>query len=423
MAMPLSWARAVQVPEVVADAVSVRTRTRVIPFLDAVRGLSALYVLAFHVAYWLHPVGARLQEDYGAARLLLDGSPAGLLGFGHQAVLVFFVLSGFVIHLRQAQRPDERAASGGWAWLASYARRRAIRIYVPLVFALTLTAAVGLVGSRLAGEFFGQPVLDRVDATLVMNDNIGPVDALSILLPIGGSFGSNGPLWSIQYEIWFYIAYVVVLFVLIDRFRIPLRWILTFSALAALTAWLALVSGILRHQAGFSVTQLAAWFSSSAAFLIMYFPVWLAGALLAELYSKGAVIRHRKPLTIIGVIAATGGATAQIPTEVESRIPFDYVFALGAVLLMALALLRPPIDHPRGRLLGLSAYTANWSYSLYIVHFPIILLVRGMWLGSDPVPPGLALPVVGFVAGLSGGIVTWRLVDRPALTWAHRRSP
>ena len=399
-----------------------RGHARAIPVLDAVRGLSALYVLSFHVVYWLHESGARLQERYGATKLLIAGNPLGLFGFGHQAVIVFFVLSGFVIHLRQAQRPGERSAIGQRAWFADYARRRAIRIYAPLLFALALTAAVGVVGTRLAGDFFGHPIRDRDEALIVMNDNIAPLDALFVVLPIGWTFGSNGPLWSIQYEIWFYAAYVVVLLGLGDRLRVPLRRTLTAATLAALAAWLALASGLLGHQSGLSGGHVIGWAISSTAFLVMYFPIWLAGSLLAEVYANGAVVRQRGLFAAVGLAMAVAGAAGQVPTVVESRIPFDYLFALGTVLLMASALLRAETPRPPGRALTASAFTAHWSYALYAVHFPLIMLVRGLWLGGDPVPSGFLLPLVGFLAGLAGGVVVWLLVERPSLRWAYRRS-
>src|SRR5256885_1260576 len=104
---------------------------RTLRFLDGLRGLAAVYVMVGHVR-WL------LWEGY------LDGYtkhpelyplPAKILvyffllfSFGHQAVLLFFVLSGFLIHLRYARQLKENPTSARFDW-RSYLFRRAKRLY------------------------------------------------------------------------------------------------------------------------------------------------------------------------------------------------------------------------------------------------------------------------------------------------------
>ena len=72
--------------------------------LDALRGLLAVYVLAGH-ARWLLWTGHRewLASAPAAWELPLGYSSA-MLRYGHEAVMVFFVLSGFFIHLRAAEQ-------------------------------------------------------------------------------------------------------------------------------------------------------------------------------------------------------------------------------------------------------------------------------------------------------------------------------
>src|SRR5437764_11913890 len=95
-------------------------------FLDGMRGLAAFYVLMRHVTWVPAP------DD--APRLWLKF--LGLLGhafyYGHMAVIFFFVLSGFVIHLRFAKRLKEapRQATFGWG---DFVYRRARRLYPPLI--------------------------------------------------------------------------------------------------------------------------------------------------------------------------------------------------------------------------------------------------------------------------------------------------
>src|SRR5271155_4374259 len=88
-------------------------------FLDGLRGLAAFYVMAGH-ARWLLWEGysegfQRHPESYSAINKALMYF-LSLFGHGDDAVLFFFVLSGFVIHLRYAQRIAEQGAVVKFDW-------------------------------------------------------------------------------------------------------------------------------------------------------------------------------------------------------------------------------------------------------------------------------------------------------------------
>jgi len=107
-------------------------------FLDGLRGLAALFVMIGHArllvwegfseGYELHP------ESYNAFnKMLVYFFSLFATKYGHQAVLFFFVLSGFVIHLKYAARltadPNHKFDH------LNYFTRRIRRIYPPLIFA------------------------------------------------------------------------------------------------------------------------------------------------------------------------------------------------------------------------------------------------------------------------------------------------
>src|SRR5438552_18554076 len=75
-------------------------------FVDGLRGLAALYVMVGH-ARWLLWEGysegfLKHPQDYSIFNKALVYL-FSLFKYGHEAVLFFFVISGFVIHLRYAQ--------------------------------------------------------------------------------------------------------------------------------------------------------------------------------------------------------------------------------------------------------------------------------------------------------------------------------
>src|SRR5437764_1116801 len=100
-------------------------------YLDGIRGLAALYVLFTHLPQ------ARLIEATHYVRILnmLDFA---LLGFGHYAVDVFIVLSGYCLMLPVVSTADHHLRGG----LASYFRRRGLRIIPPYLGALIVSLAL-----------------------------------------------------------------------------------------------------------------------------------------------------------------------------------------------------------------------------------------------------------------------------------------
>jgi peptidoglycan/LPS O-acetylase OafA/YrhL len=115
-------------------------------------------------------------------------------------VIVFFVLSGFVIAHTHAKRPAD------WR---RFATDRLSRIYSVAIPALLLTALLDQVGSRLApalyaeqlppGSYFARMLLGAA----FLNQTWG----------LSSRTGSNGPYWSLSYEFWYYAVFACWVFV------------------------------------------------------------------------------------------------------------------------------------------------------------------------------------------------------------------
>jgi peptidoglycan/LPS O-acetylase OafA/YrhL len=153
-------------------------------YLDLVRFLAALTVLLFHAS--------------GLEFVKVDT----VLGhYGREAVIVFFVLSGFVI----AYTADQKDST-----LPEYATHRISRIYSVVIPALILTPIVDWIGARIHPEFYvgynAQSVwpIRVVNSVLCMNEwGFWSVQ-----------FFSNVPYWSISYEVAYYILFGVSFFLI-----------------------------------------------------------------------------------------------------------------------------------------------------------------------------------------------------------------
>lgn len=346
---------------------------------DGLRGLAALYIVAHH---------ARIDLWEGSHRALASGGFAALLAFatvplryGAEVVLLFFLLSGFVIHLRQAQslargeRPRLDAIG--------FFRRRAKRLVPPLLFALVLTAGLDAVGSRADASVYGAYADARSGFVFAMN-------ALFLQGFAAPTFGSNSALWSLAYEAIFYAIYPLWL---LARVR--------FGARSAFGGAFALgLAGMSIHVAmpaiGWTVAP--------------YFAVWLLGALVAEAFARDASLRAPAAMLAAGfaLMAPSLVAPGTLDPAVQSAI-----FGSGLALLMALFVMHPAARGAASGLARLSGLGAR-SYTLYVVHTPLLVCIAALWLrmrGSLP-ESGWLMPV-GIAAAVALAYAVAPIVELP----------
>jgi peptidoglycan/LPS O-acetylase OafA/YrhL len=141
--------------------------------------------------------------------------------YGRTAVMVFFVLSGFVI----AWVTDMRERT-----IDEYTLSRVARLYSVILPAFILTAVLDHIAMAIDPRLYGP------NAIVLMNR--GPLDiflgfALSLVF-LGQSWtamffpGSDIPFWSVNFEAWYYVLFGAATFL---RGR---RWIAALAAAALL---------------------------------------------------------------------------------------------------------------------------------------------------------------------------------------------
>lgn len=170
------------------------------PVLDLARSVAALLVVAGH----LRPL---LFVDYGE---LAAASPFlqafyYLTGFAFEAVIVFFVLSGYLV----GGAVTEAREAGFWP---GYLLRRLTRLGVVLVPCLIATFILNCWGRNSGGAEFlsgklgsillmAPPVPVALDVTTFAGNILF---LQTILVPV---FGDNRPLWSLANEFWYYLLF------------------------------------------------------------------------------------------------------------------------------------------------------------------------------------------------------------------------
>ncbi|MBA2954217.1 acyltransferase [Nocardioides sp. CGMCC 1.13656] len=374
------------------------TAPRRITSLDGLRGLAALTVVVYHITLTDPVIGQRLYQvdqvsGTGWFGYLMTFTPLHVVWAGSQAVLVFFVLSGFVLALPFARRRGTRKEG---TWPAFY-RSRMVRLYLPSIVSLVLAFLLAQ-----AIRYHADPGLTPWINEHAGND--GPADvAVGSSLMTG--FGSlNGSLWSLRWEVLFSLT--LPLFLAVAAWRVRLSWLKAGLVLLACVLWPIVTGGLYDHAT--------------------YMLIFAFGVLMAYEHDRLGVLAER--ISGLGwsviVSAACVLLTLQwilmpfgvLPGSTFERAWMSYN-TVGAVLLVFAGIFCPQVRRLLERkpihALGLV------SFSLYLVQEPVVLRFS---LATDAgLPLWLAIPVELALA-LAVAFVFYRVVERPAHRLARRAS-
>lgn len=344
------------------------------------RGLAALGVLIFHarVALWVgwREIQAR-PADFSALDRLLAwlSAPAPFLGAG---VMLFFVVSGFCVH----QPVQGATAPPSWR---EFLVRRLRRVYPPYLAALgvSLLAGVALDAGRQHG---------LASAFMVQNyTGAASVSALS------SQVTTNPSLWSLPVEIEFYLLY-------------PLFW-----WAAARLGWRVTLGAV----AAVSSLALAAWAGGLRLLdgnFAFYWLVWCSGAWLRERHSGGN-LPHPGLVANLAACAALAGGIALTLRPVGPLAAWCWGAASFWLVWRSIT---APLALP-GWLSSTLRTAGRWSYSLYLLHFPLLLLLGAAWVAAfGAKPANFAVTLAGCAVVLGPVMLFHRWIEQPSHDWARR---
>jgi peptidoglycan/LPS O-acetylase OafA/YrhL len=246
--------------------------------IDALRGIAALGVVLYHAIERGENVVPNNLFAYPVRALQFVSS------FGYIGVFLFFVISGFCIHLQWARA----RATGGEPDIrfGPFWKRRLRRLYPPYVIALALFLLVAYsYGEINLTHFF----FYDIGMHLLMLHNLDPQTCYTI----------NGVFWTLAIEEQLYLAYFLLLFV-----RIRWGWRVTIMVcLGARLAWMLLSHLVwLKFGYGLPVGEAAMshWFTWALGaigvemmFGLIQTPRWLRDARLGALLTiAGTVLSY-----------------------------------------------------------------------------------------------------------------------------------
>lgn len=319
------------------------------PKFDVLRGCAALFVLFAHscqVFIW-----RLVGDDHLISQI------SGMIA--RYAVIIFFLLSGYLItqsifnNISKNQKFD----------VIDYLSARIARIYPPLIFAISITLVFWIVinfcdlpGGKIPFGVTGDKYSVRQFFSLSWE-----TDIYNALTMDGGFWIANGPLWSLYIE--FHIYIVAMLFAIA---AIHKGWARTSAVIiGAILCW---------HWFGLDVS--AKW---------LFFWIWAIGSALAiaERFGYRAKLKEKYRGAILRVVVMVVVATIYKPQiALISGTWFSGLYQLiVAVILSYIVFLSTWMER---KFPDSIKSTADFSYTLYVTHFPLILFaysISQFWIG------------------------------------------
>lgn len=318
--------------------------------------------------------------------------------FGHEAVLLFFVLSGFVIHLRYSKNICKYGNETKFDWLP-YLKRRARRILPPLFFALLITFLLDSIGrywgfSIYSGHTFSENINQNITHDYSIPTLIGNIlFVMKFYVPI---FGSNGPLWSLAYEWWFYLLY-------------PIFFLITKRSLYIATA--LLIACLLLAMFNYFPILL---FNKVFGLMLC----WWLGGLLADVYTQ----RIRIPYLLLSLPALL---LFPLILGYCNNIRFELISLLWALAFTGTFSFLFFCQEKGIKLKALESlkWLGDLSYSLYVIHMPIIVFISGWLMNTNKgnLPQNFIFVFSGIIFVLIISYFTSLLIEKPFLNKSKKR--
>jgi len=345
-------------------------------WLDACRGLLAMWVVLTHITIWFDYIGSPVPSLLHIINvwLLRIFTPTYET---HPAVLAFIVLSGYCIH-RNGLRTSVRSGAGKEGGeIRAFAIRRFFRIYPVFILALMFGYTVFLTGMHLASD---------LTQTLMVTTDVSPICLIlrgAALLSLSSQAANlcghlgNAPLATVMVEIALYIAYPLIL--------------LGVSTVKArvLVISLPFISGMLL---AWLIPEMQWWWHNSS--LLNFLVFWWIGA-----YFANDDLRAPGKYRLLGLLAIWVLCTLLL--FATPILLIAEVRKLIAAVLFAYLF----VWHDRPTTSFWLATFGRTGYSLYAFHMPIIVLL--VVLGQ----PWWMCLIVCAAAGFFG----YRFIELPSI--------
>jgi len=295
--------------------------------LESIRGFAAGYVALGHLVISL----------FGGRSLV-----SLFFQFGKEAVIIFFLLSGFVIHFSNKHKESFR----------TYFVKRFRRIYGPLIIVFGISVIINFINTTPPENISLKELIGNL---LMLQDFKGAQPGTWF-----NCFLGNAPLWSLSYEWWFYMLYFPTSRYVQQSKR--MYFVFLFSA----ANWLIFLI-VPNH----------------ITLVFSLYLLWWTGAELAELYLLKELKNMRKAVKLL-VLNGLMLLLSLIPLlTYKEKLQFGYFpisniryFFAGLVFISGALIWNKFNWIGFNSLFGVFKRISPISFGIYIVHYPIFIILQ-----------------------------------------------
>lgn len=303
--------------------------------ISVLRGLAAVEVAAAHLRAQFYP-GLKAVSDPS----LLYQAFAFFTGFAHQAVMVFFLLSGWLVGGALLNKYRQKHS------LVSYGIDRITRLWIVLIPAFGLSLLLGAVTGTVDPTRASFSLTNEFSAATFVGNLFGLQD---MWVP---RYGGNFALWSLANETWYYVLFPFLLTPWITKNKVA-RAIATVAGVA--------LASVLSFP------------------ILLFFGVWLMGVAASRLKIEASGMVKLGLLALLAVLSVYFRLTGN--NDKLEPISFGQDVVLSTVFLALLCSLQTRADMTLPAWRKLKKWgdaLAAFSFTLYVVHVPLIFAARDL---------------------------------------------
>lgn len=359
-----------------------------IEIIDCLRGIAVFMVLLYHADSWL-PGLSNISTN----------NPLQLLKFGFSGVDLFFVLSGFSLYYAWLAEEDKR----GHVDIKNYFLRRFWRIYPPylLAFLIPLISTIFINPLNALYDFLWHlPMIHNFSNTYF--------------------YGTNGPLWSLAVEAQFYLFFPLIVLAMQRFGHFKTVIIILLLSLIYRTGVSIVFTDYTYRQIPKPLLQ---------GFLLSRMPNFILGMGIAGLW-RGKIKKNWNILNkkegiypylwvLIGVLILGATWLSVYIFRHSSMVWREFGFALGYSAIVYGMLIKSNLQKIiMSRLL---VFTGTISYSLYLIHAPIMLGLGNVYSQFNKHTP-YWWAIFTIIALIICYILSWAyfwLVEKPSISKSH----
>jgi peptidoglycan/LPS O-acetylase OafA/YrhL len=297
------------------------------------RGLAALEVAAAHVRAQTMPSLRSLADP----NIWYQGL-AFFTGFAHQAVVIFFLISGWLVGgslLNKLNKSDV---------MLSYCLDRVTRLWLVLIPSFLATIVFGLITRQIDPAKFDHAIDNEYSTTTFLGNLFGMQD---LLVP---RFGGNFSLWSLTYETWYYVLFPLALLAFVAR-KMTGR-VIAAAAVAILASHLSVA-------------------------ILLYSSVWMLGAVFSRIRIDIDHLSRSLLLAIFIVVAVYFRLYGSNNVLIEKSYLQDLLYSLIFLVLLSSQRWGADLGSPKVRVFKAAGqFLSKFSFTLYVIHVPFLALLK-----------------------------------------------